>query len=79
VPDLCEEVISPNDIYLDVDEKVRGYLNDGVRIVWVVNPRSKAVNVHASGGMTPLDETGTLDGGDLLPDFSLPVSALFPA
>src|SRR3970040_944163 len=46
VPDLCVEVISPNDIYTDVDEKVDRYLADGVRLIWVVNPRTGSVQVH---------------------------------
>src|SRR5258708_2600866 len=37
-PDLAVEVISPHDLYPEVEEKVDEYLRAGVRLVWVVNP-----------------------------------------
>jgi Uma2 family endonuclease len=79
VPDLCAEVISPNDSYLDVAEKVERYLTDGVRRVWVINPRMKNVAVHApsSKQVLKLDENDVLEDRDLLPGFALPVSKLF--
>ncbi|MEO8392292.1 MAG: Uma2 family endonuclease [Chloroflexota bacterium] len=77
IPDVCVEVISANDNYLDVDDKVEGYLNDGVRLVLVINPRRKAIAVHTTEGIVRLTETDTLDGGDVLPGLSIPVSALF--
>jgi Uma2 family endonuclease len=77
VPDLCVEVISPTDKYSDVDAKVAGYLRDGVRLVWVFDPREKAVNVHTSSGSIRLTRTDMLDGGEVLPGFKLPLSDLF--
>lgn len=80
VPDLCVEVISPNDSYLDVEEKVDRYFEDGVRLVWVVNPRKNIVSVYSPGSsqITRLSENDTLDGGDVLPGFMLPVRDIFP-
>ena len=79
VPDLCIEVISPNDIYLDVDEKVEAYLLDGVRLVWVFNPRKTGVNIYGPGidQFKRLRPDGILDGGDVLPGFTLPVKDVF--
>src|SRR5690606_16014786 len=37
IPDLCVEIVSENDVYLDVEDKVNGCLRDGVRLVWVFN------------------------------------------
>ncbi len=37
-PDLAVEVISPNDIHYETDQKVDEYLKAGTRLVWVVNP-----------------------------------------
>lgn len=80
VPDLCIEVISPNDIYTEVDEKVIRYLSDGVRLVWVINPRTGSVRVHAADSIQSAHLTAehTLDGGDLMPGFRLAVKDLFP-
>lgn len=79
VPDLCIEVISPNDNYLDVDEKVEGYLLDGVRQVWVFNPRKSSVTIHGPGldEIKRLRPDGLLDGGQLLPGFQLHVKDVF--
>ncbi|HVU13494.1 MAG TPA: Uma2 family endonuclease [Phototrophicaceae bacterium] len=77
VPDLCVEVISANDSYFDVDEKVEGYLKDGVRLIWVINPRLKRITALTSTNTVRLTEADTLDGGDVLPGFSLSVRTLF--
>jgi len=76
-PDLAVEVISPNDLVYEVEEKVDEYLRAGTRLVWVISPRSKTVIVHTKEGVTAYDVNGTLDGGDVLPDFKLPVTAIF--
>jgi Uma2 family endonuclease len=80
VPDLCIEVISPNDIYLDVDEKVDLYLADGVRLIWVFNPRKRNVKTYKLGSneFMRLSENEILDGGEILPGFKLLVKDIFP-
>lgn len=79
VPDLCVEIISPGDIYLDVEAKVKHYLSDGVRLVWVFNPRNQTVTVHTAGSnqITLLSLEDTLTGGDVMPEFSVSVRAVF--
>jgi Uma2 family endonuclease len=75
IPDLVVEVISPGDTFTEVMEKVQEYLEAGVRLVWVVDSRRRAVVVYP-GGHT-LAETDTLTGGDVLPGFAVPVARLF--
>jgi Uma2 family endonuclease len=81
VPDVCVEVVSPNDIYGEVDEKVERYLQDGVRLIWVINPRTRTIHVYhgTSGQVQRLTEQDTLDGGGIIPNFSISVGALFKA
>lgn len=78
-PDIAVEVVSPNDEYEDVDVKVEEYLAAGVRLVWVVNPRSQVVMVHhpeqPSSRLRPGDQ---LTGEDVLPGFTVAVAELFP-
>ena len=45
-PDLAAEVVSPNDLYIEVDEKVATWLAHGARMVLVLNPRWRTVAVH---------------------------------
>lgn len=77
-PDLVVEVISPNDIYGEVDEKVAMWLAHGARLVLVVNPRWRTVLIHRPG-QPPclLTEEDTLDGADVVPGWQLPVRELF--
>ncbi|HWQ34136.1 MAG TPA: Uma2 family endonuclease [Blastocatellia bacterium] len=77
-PDLAVEVISPNDIYSEVEAKVLEWLDAGTRMVIVVNPRKHTVTVYRSQtDITILRENDTLSGGDVLPGFSCKVAELF--
>lgn len=78
-PLLAIEVVSPTDAYSQVVKKVAGYLEDGVQLVWVVEPKQQTVTVHAADSnlQAKLTIADTLDGGEVLPGFSLPLSELF--
>lgn len=77
VPDLVVEVISTNDNYTDVDEKVEQYLEDGVQIVWVVNPKRKTIKVQRQGTYKTLRAGDTLTGEEVIPEFEIAVKAIF--
>lgn len=77
-PDLAVEVVSPSDTATEVFDKVLTYLDTGVRLVWIIEPRRRTVTVWAADRTGKvLTETDNLDGGDVLPDFRLPVSEIF--
>jgi Uma2 family endonuclease len=63
-----------------VEDKVRQYLEAGSRAVWVVDGRRRRVSVFRPGAETQvLSESDVLNGGDVLPGFSLPLAELFHA
>ena len=77
-PDLAVEVISPNDLYTEVSEKVAEWLQAGSKMVVVVNPRSRQVFVHLSPtDVKVLGVADTLDGGEVVPGRQLPIRKLF--
>lgn len=77
-PDLAVEVISPHDRYTEVDEKVADWLVAGTRMVIVVNPRNKTVRVHRSPtDVVSLTIDDTLDGGDVVPGWRMPLTEIF--
>ncbi len=77
-PDLVVEVISPNDLAVEVAAKVRDFLNAGVSLIWVANPDTNDVLIYRSDGTVALLRSGdVLDGGDILPGFQCPISELF--
>jgi Uma2 family endonuclease len=78
-PDLIAEVISPNDKYEEVDEKIEEYLRAGVRLVWIISPRNHTIRVYrVNGSSQSLREKDELDGEDVAPGFRCPVRDLFP-
>ncbi len=77
-PDLAVEVVSPSDGIEDLISKVGEYLSAGSRLVWVVSPRTQSVTAYLPNGEARLLRADdTLDGGEVLPGFSVPVRELF--
>jgi len=77
-PDLAVEVLSPADVRREVDEKIDEYLRHGVREVWFVEPSARRVTVYRPAAPPHvLNETETLEGGDVLPGFRCSLSRLF--
>ncbi|MBO9404490.1 MAG: Uma2 family endonuclease [Thermomicrobium sp.] len=77
-PDLAVEIVSPHDRAEEVHERVRDYLGAGVRLVWVLWPKSRTVTVYwPDGTARELGPDEKLTGGDVLPGFEMTVSDLF--
>lgn len=77
-PDLAVEVKSPTDSYRLMREKAAYYLANGVKLVWLVYPEKRIVDVYrADGEIQILAESDALGGGDVLPGFTMPVSDIF--
>ena len=79
-PDLAIEVISPGE---DPVPKMRQYFAAGTREVWSVYPETETIFVWhqvPDGGLhgQEYNVTATIDGGDVLPGFSLRVADVFP-
>lgn len=78
-PDIAVEVVSPDE---DVFKKANEYLRSGGRSVWAVYTDEMIVYVmQLDGGSVRsilLGINDTLDGGDVLPGFTLPVKDIFP-
>jgi Uma2 family endonuclease len=84
-PDLAVEVKSPTDSYKGLQRKARKYLRAGTKIVWIVYPEDRSVDVCLPDESEPdgmrireISIDGTLDGGDVLPGFTLAVRDIFP-
>ena len=77
-PDLAVEVVSPNDVVSEVEEKVTEWLEAGARMIWVVSPKLKTITVYRSlTDIVTLTEKDTLDGGEVVPGFQIPVAEIF--
>jgi len=79
MPDLAVEIKSPDDTYTELRLKAAYYLANGSETVWLGYPEKRMVEVSRKGSdVEILLESDTIDGGDLLPGFSLPVRDIFP-
>ena len=73
-PDLVVEVASPNQYRPEMAEKARQYLAAGTRLIWVIWPRYRQVDVWHPGDAAVPSRTlmgdDRLDGEDVVPGFS---------
>ena len=77
-PDLAIEVISPSDLYTDVDEKVADWLDAGTLAVILVDPRRRVVKLHRSmTDVVVLNVEDTLTVDDIVPGWQMPVGEIF--
>jgi Uma2 family endonuclease len=76
-PDLAVEVLSPDDRWADMEEKVREYLDAGSKVVWIVNPRTETVHAYEAKKVRVLGGGDTIDGGAALSGFKAKVAAFF--
>lgn len=78
--DLAVEVVSPNDLAIDLADKVQEYLENGFPLVWVVYPNTRTVFVHrADGSVALLHENEEITAESALPTFRCRVADFFSA
>lgn len=79
-PDLVAEVVSPNDRFSEVQEKIGEWLDSGVRMVLLVDPTSRTVTVyHGQDAIQTLRVDGVVEGGNVVPGWRMSVRDLFAA
>ena len=77
-PDLAVEVISPNDRYSEIEEKVSDWLRAGTQMVVVIDPHQRTATVYrAPDDICILTEGDMLDGGDVVPGWQMPLADVF--
>jgi Uma2 family endonuclease len=78
VPNLSIEVISESNTRREIERKLKEYFLAGVDLVWVVDPYKRTVVVFtAPDECVTLTEKDTLDGGTVMPGFTLKIKALY--
>lgn len=78
-PDLAVEVVSPHDLFSDVESKVEEYFAAGVSLVWIIDPPTRKVHVYRpnESAAQRLGENDELTGEEVLPEFRCRVSDIF--
>lgn len=76
--DLAVEILSKGNTRAEMRRKLGEYFDAGTKLVWFIDLRTRKASVYtAANKRVDLDIGGTLDGGDVLPGFSLPLATLF--
>jgi Uma2 family endonuclease len=77
-PDLAIEVLSEGNTPGEMRRKLHDYFQAGVRLVWYLDPKTRSMQVYTAPdrGQT-IDETGIVDGGEVLPGFQFSLADLF--
>jgi Uma2 family endonuclease len=77
-PDLAVEVLSASNTPAEMRLKREDYFGADVKLVWEVDPQTRTVTVYTDVDESiVLHENDTLDGGLVLPGFTLPLGGLF--
>ena len=78
VPPLVVEVVSPSNRRAEIETKIEIYLRAGVRMVVVVDPKRRSVEVRTPDGQRQLlTEADELTAGEVIPGFRIPVARIF--
>ncbi len=83
-PDFVIELVSPSDLknqrYEDLQDKMQEYLDNGVKLGWLIEPSAKIVEIYRLGKQVEvLNNPSSISGEDILPGFTLDLIEIFAA
>jgi Uma2 family endonuclease len=77
-PDFVLELMSPTDTLQETQAKMREYIENGVKLGWLLNAETKRVEIYRpSEDVEILDAPKTLSGEDVLPEFTLNLDSIW--
>lgn len=77
-PDFAIELRSESDALEPLQQKMQEYLENGLRLGWLINPQDRQVEIYrANQPKQILDNPEQIGGEDVLPGFVLPLSLLW--
>jgi Uma2 family endonuclease len=77
-PDFVLELMSPSDSLKDSQEKMEEYLNNGVKLGWLIDRKNRRVEIYLPGQEKQvLDNPELISGGDILPNFTLNLKSIW--
>lgn len=77
-PDFVIELVSESDDLVDVQAKMQEYIDNGLRLGWLINPKAKQVEVYRFGqALETLQSPINLSGEDVLIGFTLDLQLIF--
>jgi Uma2 family endonuclease len=78
IPDFVIELRSKTDNLKTIKEKMEEYLENGVRLGWLIDPYEKQVYIYRQNGEVEiLDNPKRVSGEDVLQGFELDLAEIF--
>ncbi len=77
-PDFVVELLSPTDSLKQTQLKMQEYIDNGARLGWLIDAKTRRVEIYRSNqDVELLENPVTLSGEDVLPGFVLDISSIF--
>ncbi len=77
-PDFVIELVSPSDSVKELGQKMQEYLDNGALLGWLIDPKTRQVEVYRSGhNQEIIQSPATLSGEDVLPGFILNLQLIY--
>lgn len=77
-PDFVVELMSPSDSLKETQDKMKEYRDNGARLGWLINRKSRQVEIYRQGAEVELlSSPATLSGEDILPGFMLSLESIW--
>ncbi|MDJ0634639.1 MAG: Uma2 family endonuclease [Xenococcaceae cyanobacterium MO_188.B29] len=77
-PYFVIELMSPTDILSNVQNKMREYMNCGVKLGWLINPDDRQVEIYRQGqDKEVLNNPQTLSGENIMPNLVVSLEEIF--
>lgn len=77
-PDFALKLMSPSDYLVNIQAKMREYLDNGVKLSWLINPEAEQVEIYRPGrDVELLNSPPSISGKAILPGFVLDLTNIF--
>jgi Uma2 family endonuclease len=77
-PDFVVELRSSSDSLKKLQKKMAEYIENGVRLGWLIDPKNKTVEIYRQGKEVEiLESPQTVSGEDILPGFELNLNKIW--
>lgn len=77
-PDFVVELMSPSDSLKETQDKMKEYRDNGARLGWLINRKSRQVEIYRQGAEVEVRSSpATLSGEDVLPGFVLSLESIW--
>jgi len=77
-PDFAVELVSETDDVEETRAKMQEYVDNGLRLGWLINPRTRQVEIYRPNqAVEVLQSPATLSGEEVLPGFVLDLQPIF--